>query len=87
MSMPEQEILARFAETIEEFVGVPAAQVTPEADLTEDLSIDSLSMVEIIVSVQDKFGVEIPDENLKDFKTVQDVVSYVRRTQRSGVSA
>ncbi len=85
--MTEQEILAGFAETIEEFAGVPAAQVTLEADLTDDLSIDSLSMVEVIGSVQDKFSVEIPDEDLKDLKTVQDVVSYVQRTQRSGVSA
>jgi acyl carrier protein len=87
MTMTEQEILAAFAEIIEQLVGVPAIQVTPAADLTEDLSIDSLSMVEVIVSVQDKFKIEIPDEHLKDLRTVQDVVSYVQRVQRSGVSA
>ena len=49
-----------------------------------DLDIDSLSMVEIAVAAQDKFGVEIPDDELKNLKTVQDVVLFV---QRSGVSA
>lgn len=87
MAMTEHEIFVGFAATVEEFVGTPASDVTLEADLTEDLNIDSLTMVEIIVSAQDKFDVEIPDEDLKDLRTVQDVVSYVQRVQRSGVKA
>jgi acyl carrier protein len=85
--MTEQEILTGFAQTVEEFADVPASKVTLEADLTDDLEIDSLSMVEIVVSAQDKFGVEIPDDQLGRLKTVQDVVRYVQRAQRSGVSA
>jgi acyl carrier protein len=85
--MNEQEILARFAQTVEEFTDVPAAEVTPESDLTDDLAIDSLSMVEIIGAVQDRFGVDVSDEDMKDLKTVQDVVSYVQRAPRSDVSA
>jgi acyl carrier protein len=63
---------------------VPADQVTPDKTFVDDLDIDSLSMVEIAVAAQDKFGVEIPDDQLKDLKTVQDVVDYVKR---SAVSA
>jgi acyl carrier protein len=63
---------------------VPADQVTPDKTFVDDLDIDSLSMVEIAVAAQDKFGVEIPDDQLKDLKTVQDVVEYVKR---SAVSA
>jgi acyl carrier protein len=63
---------------------VPAADVTPDKSFVDDLDIDSLSMVEIAVAAQDKFGVEIPDEELKNLKTVKDVVAFV---QRSGVSA
>ncbi len=70
MAMTEQEILAGLGEIIDE--------------VADDLDIDSLSMVEIAVAAQDKFGVEIPDDQLKDLKTVQDVVDYVRR---AGVSA
>ena len=53
--------------------------MTPEANFVDDLDIDSLSMVEIAVAAQDKFGVEIPDEQLKDLKTVQDVVNFVSK--------
>jgi acyl carrier protein len=57
--------------------------VTPEKTFVDDLDIDSLSMVEIAVAAQDKFGVEIPDDQLKDLKTVQDVVDYVKRSEVS----
>lgn len=88
MATSEQEILVGFAATVEEFAGTLASDVTLEADLIEDLEIDSLTMVEIIASTQSKFGVEIPDEDLKELRTVQDVVAYVRgRVQRPGVKA
>ncbi len=77
--MTEQEILAGLAEIVDEVAGVPADQVSPEKTFVDDLDIDSLSMVEIAVAAQDKFGVEIPDDQLKDLKTVQDVIDYVRR--------
>jgi acyl carrier protein len=83
--MNEQEILAGLGEIVEEIAGVPADEVTPSKSFVDDLDIDSLSMVEIAVAAQDKFGVEIPDEQLKDLTTVQDVVNYV--TKNSGGSA
>ena len=83
--MNEQEILAGLGEIVEEIAGVPAGEVTPSKSFVDDLDIDSLSMVEIAVAAQDKFGVEIPDEQLKDLTTVQDVVNYV--TKNAGGSA
>ncbi len=77
--MTDLEILEGLGEIIEEIAGVPAAEVTPEKNFVDDLDIDSLSMVEIAVAAQDKFGVEIPDEQLKDLKTVQDVVNFVSK--------
>ncbi|HEX3191327.1 MAG TPA: acyl carrier protein [Streptosporangiaceae bacterium] len=77
--MNEQEILAGLGEIVEEIAGVPANEVTPSKSFVEDLDIDSLSMVEIAVAAQDKFGVEIPDDQLKDLTTVQDVVNYVSK--------
>ena len=77
--MTDQEILSGLAEIVEEIAGVPADEVTPEKSFVDDLDIDSLSMVEIAVAAQDKFGVEIPDEQLKDLKTVQDVVNFVAK--------
>ena len=84
MAMTEQEILAGLSEIIDEIAGVPADEVTPDKTFVDDLDIDSLSMVEIAVAAQDKFGVEIPDDQLKDLKTVKDVIDFV---QRSAVSA
>ena len=80
MAMTDQEIQTGLAEIVDEVAGVPADQVTPEKTFVDDLDIDSLSMVEIAVAAQDKFGVEIPDDQLKDLKTVQDVIDYVKRT-------
>jgi acyl carrier protein len=77
--MNEQEILAGLGEIVEEIAGVPADEVTPSRSFVDDLDIDSLSMVEIAVAAQDKFGVEIPDDQLKDLTTVQDVVNYVSK--------
>jgi acyl carrier protein len=84
MALPEQEILSGLGEIIEEIAGVPASDVTADKSFVDDLDIDSLSMVEIAVAAQDKFGVEIPDDELKNLKTVKDVVVYV---QGKGVSA
>ena len=79
MTMTEQEILAGLGEIVEEIAGVPADEVTPNKSFVDDLDIDSLSMVEIAVAAQDKFGVEIPDDQLKDLTTVQDVVNFVAK--------
>ena len=77
--MTDQEILAGLGEIVEEIAGVPADEVTPGKSFVDDLDIDSLSMVEIAVAAQDKFGVEIPDDQLKDLTTVQDVVNFVAK--------
>jgi acyl carrier protein len=84
MAMTEREILAGLGEIIDEIAGVPADEVTPDKSFVDDLDIDSLSMVEIAVASQDKFGVEIPDDELKNLRTVKDVIDYV---QRAAVSA
>jgi acyl carrier protein len=84
MALSEKEILEGLGDIIEEIAGVEPSEVTLEKSFVDDLDIDSLSMVEIAVAAQDKFGVEIPDDELKNLKTVKDVVVYV---QSKGVSA
>jgi len=83
MAMTQEEILAGLSEIIDEIAGVPADEVTPDKTFVDDLDIDSLSMVEIAVAAQDKFGAVIPDDQLKDLKTVQDVIDYVGRASVS----
>jgi acyl carrier protein len=84
MAMTDQEILEGLAEIVNQVAGVPVEEVTPDKTFVDDLDIDSLSMVEIAQAAQDDLGVEIPDDQLKDLKTVQDVVDYIRK---AGVSA
>ena len=77
----EQEVLSGLAEIVNEVAGVPAADVQLDKSFTDDLDIDSLSMVEIAVQAEDKFGVKIPDDELANLKTVGDAVSYIERNK------
>lgn len=72
-----EQILADLAAIVEEVAGVEAADVSAEKSFVDDLDIDSLSMVEIAVQAEDKFGVKIPDEELANLKTVGDAVDYI----------
>ncbi|NIH79215.1 MULTISPECIES: acyl carrier protein [Amycolatopsis] len=73
----KQEILNGLAEIVEEVAGVSQDDVSLEKSFVDDLDIDSLSMVEIAVQAEDKFGVKIPDDELANLKTVGDAVDYV----------
>src|SRR5690606_8967150 len=75
------EILSGLAEIVEEVAGIDTAEVTPEKSFVDDLDIDSLSMVEIAVQAEDKFGVKIPDDQLAELKTVADAVDYIAKNQ------
>ncbi|MFP6258516.1 acyl carrier protein [Helicobacter pylori] len=62
---------------IAEQLNVDAAQVTPEAEFVKDLSADSLDVVELIMALEEKFGIEIPDEQAEKIVNVGDVVKYI----------
>ncbi|GAA8164167.1 acyl carrier protein [Helicobacter pylori] len=62
---------------ITEQLNVDAAQVTPEAEFVKDLGADSLDVVELIMALEEKFGVEIPDEQAEKIVNVGDVVKYI----------
>ena len=56
---------------------MPADNVQLDKAFTDDLDIDSLSMVEVVVAAEEKFGVKIPDDDVKDLRTVGDAVNYI----------
>ena len=56
-------------------------EITMETDSAADLGADSLDIVELIMSIEDEFEVEIPDENIENIKTVGDVVNYIQSIQ------
>lgn len=61
--------------------------MTVEKSFVDDLDIDSLSMVEIAVQTEDKYGVKIPDEDLASLRTVGDAVAYIQKLEAEGVQA
>ena len=77
----QQEILSGLAEIVNEVAGVPADSVQMDKAFTDDLDIDSLSMVEVVVAAEEKFGVKIPDDEVQNLKTVGDAVSYIVKNQ------
>ena len=75
------DVRAELAEIVNEVAGVDADDVQLEKSFVDDLDIDSLSMVEIVVAAEEKFGVRIPDEEVKNLKTVGDAVSFIEHAQ------
>ncbi|BCJ25942.1 MULTISPECIES: acyl carrier protein [Actinocatenispora] len=75
--MSDSEILAHLAAVIEDLGGAAAGEITREKSLRDDLDIDSLSMVEVVVSIEDKYGVELPDDAMTGLHTVGDLVDFI----------
>ena len=71
------EIRTGLASILEEVADVQPADVSDEKSFTDDLDVDSLSMVEVAMAAEEKFGVKIPDDELPKLKTVGDAVSYI----------
>ena len=62
---------------IAEQLGVKAEEVTPEASFIDDLGADSLDTVELIMALEEEFGIEIPDEDAEKLTTVGDAIKYI----------
>lgn len=75
------DIQADLAAIVEDIAGVPAADVQPDKSFQGDLDVDSLSMVEIVVAAEEKFGVRIPDDEVKKLATVGDAVTFIEKAQ------
>lgn len=70
-------IFDKIKEIIAEQLSVEEAIITEDTDLMKDLEADSLDAVEVILAVEEEFGIEIPDEDAENFSTVGDIVKYV----------
>ena len=75
--MSQEDVLAGLAEIVSEVAGIPAESVQMEKSFVDDLDVDSLSMVEVVMACEDKFGVTIPDTEVKNLNTVADAVNYI----------
>ncbi len=76
-----EEIRSTLAEIVNDVAGIPAEDVQLDKSFTDDLDVDSLSMVEVVVEAEEKFNVKIPDDEVKNLKTVGDAVAFIERAQ------
>lgn len=70
-------MLEKIKEIIVDQLNVDADAVTPEAKFKEDLEADSLDLFELVMALEEEYGVEIPSEDLEKLLTVQDVIDYL----------
>lgn len=67
---------------ISDQLGMGSEEIQTEARFLEDLGADSLDLVELVMAMEDEFGISIPDDKVEEIKTVQDAVNYIRRETR-----
>ena len=78
----EKSTEQRIKDIIVEQLGVNADQVTSDAKFIEDLGADSLDTVELIMALEEEFGIEVPDEEAEKLQSVGDVVKYIEENQK-----
>ena len=79
--MSENEIYEKLKSIVNEQLGVDEDKITMEATFIDDLSADSLDLVELIMSLEEEFDMEIPDSDAEKIVTVGDVVEYINNNQ------
>ena len=75
--MAKEEIFDKLKELVVDQLGVEEDEVTMEATMQDDLGADSLDLVDLVMSVEEEFGVKVADEDLENIKTVGDIVNYI----------
>lgn len=76
-----QDIFERVKKVTVEELGVKEEEVVESASFTEDLGADSLDVVELVMALEDEFGIDIPDDEVNNIKTVGDAVQYIKNKQ------
>jgi len=80
--MADKPIDQRVKDIIVEQLGVKPEQVTPEAKFIEDLGADSLDTVELVMALEEEFGIEVPDEQAEKLQSVGDVIKHIEEAQK-----
>jgi acyl carrier protein len=79
--MPRDDTARVIAEIVERVSGGPAARLSPESTFVDDLGIDSLTMMEIVVAVEDQFGVRVNDDDVEGLRSIRDAADYIERAR------
>lgn len=82
MALTQEEVLAGIKEIVVEVAGISADDIAMDKKFTDDLDVDSLSMVEVVVAAEERFGVKIPDEEVTNMATVGDAVNFIVKVSK-----
>jgi len=77
MNMDENQVYEAVKKVVSEQLGVTDAEITRTASFVDDLGADSLDTVELVMALEENFGMEIPDEDAEKIKTIGDTITYV----------
>lgn len=77
MALTHNEVLEGIREIVFEVAGVSQDEIEMDKNFTDDLDVDSLSMVEVVVAAEEKFGIKIPDDEVTNMATVGDAVNFI----------
>ena len=84
--MTQEEIFGKVKDLVSKQLSIDEKEITTDASFIEDLGADSLDTVELIMSLEEEFDIEIPDEEAEKIKTVQNVVDYILNHLNSGAA-
>jgi acyl carrier protein len=70
-------VFEKLQKIIAEQLEIEISEITPESNIVDDLGADSLDIVDLVMSIEDDFGIEVPDEALEDIHTIDDMVKYI----------
>jgi len=79
--MSNEELVQKVKDVIVESLGVQKSEVVPAASFIDDLNADSLDIVELVMTIEKEFDVEIPDDEAEKIRTVQDAINYITNNQ------
>lgn len=71
------EIKEKLIEIIQDYIDFPASEIDPDVPLRTVAALDSFVLIELIASIEDRFGISIPNEDIKGFKTLNDMINYL----------
>lgn len=75
-------VLEKVKETIAEQLGISKDSITPQSNIVEDLGADSLDVIEMLMTLEDEYGITIPDEQISQVKTIEQIVALIEKLKK-----